>query len=226
MSKHKTTMKFSSTTLIAVLAILPSIAFAQPDGNEGAKVWAKAEAKIEEHLKGIDPKMRYAEFKSERLSKYLPEFRVFVAFELNTIGDKELFLVNQNAEITNLDASGSSDISQFLRTRKIKVETREDAIEFVKFFNELGSADWDISSLYNNTKGLTVFDKKFIQNFYGPESDWKHTSEKRQGGWKVKVTYAGDTLASIITPPIFEVDIDEDGKFRELREIDDFKFNR
>jgi hypothetical protein len=39
-------MKFSSTALIGILAILPPIAFAQPQQKEGTKVWAQAEAKM------------------------------------------------------------------------------------------------------------------------------------------------------------------------------------
>ena len=67
--------------LAGFVALVAPFALAQSQEKENANLWAKAEAKIEAHLKGIDPKMRYAEFKSERLSKYLPEYRVFVGFE-------------------------------------------------------------------------------------------------------------------------------------------------
>lgn len=182
-------------------------------------MWAKAEAKMEAHLKGIDPKMRYAEFKSERLSKYLPEFRVFVGFERNTIGQSSLFIVNKDGEITDLDDNDWGGIAEFLRARKIQVTTQEDASEFARFFAELQKAKSYVALLHINTKNFTVFDKRFIEYYYGPraDSDWKYTSEKREGGWKVKVEWVGDLATSIILPPTYEMDIDEQGNFRDLR---------
>jgi hypothetical protein len=176
----------------------------------------------EAHLKGIDPKMRHAEFQSERLSKYLPEFRVFVGFERNTIGQSSLFIVNQAAEITDLDDDDWRGIAEFLRARKIQVKRQEEASEFVRLFVELQKAQNYVALLHINTKNFTVFDKRFIEFYYGPraDSDWKYSSEKREGGWKVTVTYVGDPSASIIMPPNYEIDIDEDGNFRDLRRRD------
>jgi hypothetical protein len=206
--------------LVGFVALAP-FAFAQSQEKENANVWAKAEAKIEAHLKGIDPKMRYAEFKSERLSKYLPEYRVFVGFERNTIGETALFLVNQDAETTDLDDDDRAGISKFLRARMIQVKTPEDAVEFAKFFKELKGAQSYVASLYINTKGFTVFDKRYIEYYYGEraDTDWKYTSEKREGGWKVSVTYVGNPDASIIVPPRYEIEVDEKGNFREMSEV-------
>lgn len=200
---------------------LVPVAYAQPQPKESNKAWSKAEAKIEAHLKGIDPKMRYAEFKSERLSKHLPEFRVFVGFERNKIGESALFLVNQDGEITDLDDDDLAGISKFLRARKIQVKTPEDAIEFAKFFKELQGAQNYVAGLYINTKDFTVFDKRFLEYNYGKraETDWKHTGEKREGGWKVTIAWVGDLATSIVTPPSYEIDIDDNGRFRELKEV-------
>ena len=216
MFKYKT-MKTSPIALIGILTFLPTIAFAQPQPKESANEWAQAEAKIEAHLKGIDPKMRYAEFKSERLSKHLPEFRVFVGFERNKVGESELFLVNQEAEITDMDDDDREGISKFLRARKIQVKTPEDAIEFAKFFEELQEAKNYVAGLYINTKGFTVFDKRYIEHYYGKTENWEFASEKRERGWKVSVNWVGDLEASIRIPPTYEIDIDEQGNFRDLK---------
>src|SRR5712664_688842 len=63
------------------VALVPLLAIGQPGPEESTNTWAKAEAAIEGYLKGIDPKMRFAEFRSERLRKYLPDFHVFVRFD-------------------------------------------------------------------------------------------------------------------------------------------------
>lgn len=163
--------------------------------KENTNVWAQAEAKIEAHLRGIDPKMRYEEVKSERLSKYLPEFRVFRGLERNTIGQSSLFVVNKNGEIKDFDNDDRQAIAGFMRARKIQVKNQEDAIALVQFFEELQG-----DTGYHNTS-------------------WKFTGEKKEGGWKVKITYVGDLDASIIMPPNYEMDIDEQGNFLDLRAI-------
>ncbi len=176
----------------------------QPDGDKTtqqdepapqAGVWAQAEAKIEAHLRGIDPKMRYEEVKSERLSKYLPEFRVFRGLERNTIGQSSLFVVNKNGEIKDFDNDDRQAIAGFMRARKIQVKNQEDAIALVQFFEEM--------------QGDTGYHNKA----------WKFSGEKKEGGWKVKITYVGDPEASIIMPPEYEMDIEEQGNFLDLRAI-------
>jgi hypothetical protein len=189
-------MKVCPIALIGILAILPSFALAQPQQKEVANVWAKAEAKMEAHLKGIDPKMRYAEFKSERLSKYLPEFRVFRGLERNTIGQLSLFIVNKDGDIADFDDDDGGAIADFLRARKIKLNSENDATEFVKFFKELQGRD----------------------EYHNDNENWNYTTEKREGGWKVKINYIGDLSLSIMVPPTYEIDIDAQGNFRDLKE--------
>jgi hypothetical protein len=175
------------------IALLP-VAFAESQQEKDSK-WAKAEAKIEEHLKGIDPKMHYAEIKSERLSKYLPELRVFRAFERRW-EESVLFLVNQDGEITGLtDDPEKRDISSFLRARKkIQIKTPEDACEFAKFFAEL--------------KGEVPSD-----------ADFKYTGEKHEGGWEVVIsTIPTEPGQSTIDPPSCRIDIDEQHLFRDMND--------
>lgn len=229
MSKYNT-MKVSPIALVGILASLPPFAFSQSQQKESANVGAQAEAKIEAHLKGKDLKMRSVEVKSERLKMYLPEFRVFVRFERDRVGKSGLVLVNQDAEVTDLgDESWHGDattqylrvplLTEFVRARKIHVKTQEDAIEFTKFFEGLQGASTYVASLRVNTKDLAAFDKRFLEMEH-PSKDWKYTSVKREGGWKVMVQYVGDPAVSIMTPPTYEVDVDEQDNFRDLRRYD------
>ena len=228
-SNYKT-MKASPTAHVGILAFLPTFAFAQPHKKESGNVWAQAEAKIEAHLKSIDPKMRSVEIKSERLKKYLPESRVFVRYDRGSPGRTRLVLVNQDAEIADLgDESWHGDVgtpyfqvsrlTEFVRARKIQVKTREDAVEFTRFFEDLQEASGNIASLLINTKDFAGVDKRIMETAH-PSADWKYASARRQGGWKVMVKYVGGPSVSIMMPPTYEVDIDELGHFRDLRRYD------
>ena len=229
MSNYKT-MKVSPIALVGILAFLPPFVFSQSQQKESANVRAQTDAKIEAYLKGIDPKMRSVEVKSERFKKYLPEFRVFVRFDRDRAERSGLVLVGQDAEVTDLgDESWHGDagtqylrlprITEFVRDRKIQVKTQEDAIEFTKFIDGLQGASNYVASLRVNKKALAAFDKRFLE-MEDPSKDWKYTSLMRRGGWKVMVQYIGDPSVSIMSPPTYEVDVDEKGNFRDLRRYD------
>lgn len=220
-------MKVSSIALVGILALLPAFAFAQPHQKEGSNVWARAEAKIEAHLKSMDPRMQSVEIKSERLKKYLPEFRVFVRFDRDRVDRSGLVLVNQDAEITDLgnenwhgDAGTQylrvPRLTVFVRDRKIQARTQEDAIEFTRFFEGLQGAPDHVASLRVNTKDRAAFGKRIVE-MEDPGADWKYTSVARDGGWKVMVQYVGDPSVSIMKPPTYELDVDEQGNFRDMR---------
>jgi hypothetical protein len=217
--------------LVGFAEYLAPVAFAQPQEKENTNPGAKAEAKVEAHLKGIDPKLRAAELKSERLSKYLPEFRAFGGFDQDGWGVSRLLLVNQDAEITDLREEnwhGEANakylrvprVTEFLRAQKIKLKTREDAIEFVKFFEALQEAPSYVASLDVNTKDFSGFDKSFVEGHYSPRANWKYTSEKREQGWKVTINWVGNQATSILSPPIYQLEIDEQGNFRDLKRYD------
>lgn len=198
MSNYKI-MKVSPVVLIGTLAFLPLVAFAQPQQTEDAKVLAQAEAKIATHLKSIDPKMRYTEFKSERLSKYLPDCRVFRGLERNKIGQLSLFILSKDGEIRDFADEDQGAIAGFLRTREVKVKSESDATEFVKFFEELQG------------------------NTGRHDEDWKYTAEKQKLAWKLKIEWVGDSKTSIIMPPDYEVEIDEQGNFVGLKALEQLK---
>jgi hypothetical protein len=219
------------SVLAGFVGFLSLIAFAQSPEKENLDVWAQAEAKIQTHLQGIAPKMRSVHLKSERLTKYLPEFRAFGGFDQKGEGVPRLLLVNQDAEITDLadeNWQGEANakylrvprVTEFLRARKIKVKTREDAIEFVKFVEGLQGAPSYVATLDVNTEDLTGFDRLFVEGQYSPRANWKYSSEKQEQGWKVTVNWVGNQATSILSPPIYEMEIDEHGNFRDLKRYD------
>ena len=161
------------------------------------------------------------------MRKYLPDFHVFVRFDRHLVGESRLFLVNREAQITDLgeaDWQGNPDtkcwrvarVAEFLRARKIKVQSGDDAIEVAKLFEELQGAPNYVAFLKVNTKDFTLFDKHFMERFYGPNVDFKYTSAERAGGWTIKVEYVGPP-AMVREPPTYEIDLDEQHNFQDLR---------
>ena len=180
-----------------------------------------------DHVKRIDPNMRSAEFKSNLLRKYLPDLRLFVRFDRHLSGETRLFFVNQRGEITPLPEEewrGNvvescfrvPHIVEFIRLRKIKVQSAEDALEVAKLFEEIQGAANYVAFLQINTRNFTVFDKAFIEGQFGPMTQWKYSAAIRKSGWSVKVEYVGPP-ASIQAPPTYEIDLDDQQIFHDLR---------
>ena len=222
----------SLRTLLLVLSpflftISPPQAAGQSTAKQETNEWTKADTVMAGHLKQIDPNMRSAIFASALLRKYLPDFRVYVRFDRHLSGETRIFLVNRRGEITPLpneewrknDAekfARSSQVAEFLKRQKIKVESAEDAVEAARLFEEVqGAADY-VAFLNINTKDFKVFDKAFIETQFGPRTDWKYSAGKSKEGWTVTVEYIGPP-ASIMRPPVYEISLDEKQMFHDLR---------
>jgi hypothetical protein len=199
----------------------------QSPAREKGKDWTRAEAAVADHLRRVDPAMKSAEFASHLLRRWLPDLRVFVRFDRHLGGETRIFLVDRTAKITELaneewrkldteDFARATPVMDFLKSRKLAVEKAEDAVEVAQLFEEVqGAANYG-SFLHINTKSFTVFDKAFIEQQFGPRTNWKYTAEKREGGWRIKVEYVGPP-ASIQQPPTYEMDLDGERIFQDLR---------
>jgi hypothetical protein len=218
---------FLAAALLCFLATPPRTS-GQPKSSDASKPWAKAESAIADHLKRVDPGMRSGEFASHLLRKYLPEFRLFVRFDRHYSNETRLFFVNKNGDVAELPEESWSgnpaeecfrvqSVVNFLKQRSLKVKSAEEAVEFSKLFEEIQGAANYASFLRINTKDFTVFDKAFIESQFGPRIHWKYTGTSRPGGWKVKVEYVGPP-ASIQQPPTYEMDVNEQGEFQDLRQ--------
>ena len=180
------------------------------------------------HLKLIDPNMRSAIFASALLRKYLPDFRVYVRFDRHMGGETRIFLVNRRGEITPLPNEEwrrkdgekywrSPQVAEFIGRQKIKVQSAEEAVEVAKLFEEVQGAANYVAFLNINTKDFKVFDKAFIEEQFGPRTHWKYSGEKRNEGWSVKVEYVGPQPVQIEKPPVYEIDLDAQQIFHDLR---------
>jgi hypothetical protein len=210
-----------------LFAISPPHLIGQSIPNEATNEWTKADTAMTEHLKQIDPTMRSAIFASALLRKYLPDFGVYVRFDRHMSGETRIFVVNRRGEITPLPNEEwsrkdgekffrSAQVAEFIRQRKIKVQSAEEAVEVAKLFEEVQGAAHYVAFLNINTKDFKVFDKAFIESQFGPRTDWKYSARKTKEGWTVKVEYIGPP-ASIMEPPVYEIDLDERQMFHDLR---------
>jgi hypothetical protein len=217
--------------LFAMASVLPAMsppqATAQSTESQATNDWTKADAVMAAHLKQIDPNMRSAQFASALLRRYLPDFRVYVRFDRHMSGETRIFLVNRSGQITPLPNeewtqkdgekfARSPQVAEFIRQRKLKVQRAEEAVEVAKLFEEVQGAANYVAFLNINTKDFKVFDKAFIESQFGPRTDWKYSAKKSKEGWSVKVEYVGPP-ASIRQPPVYEIDLDGQQTFRDLR---------
>ena len=182
---------------------------------------------MKDHLKAIDANMRSAEVKSARLSKYFPDLRLFVRFDRHLHGETRIFFINQLAEITPIneeqwrgdneaDCFRVRSVANFLRARKIKVASADDALETAKLFEEVQDAANYVAFLKINTNDFTVFDKRFMEMACGANTNWKYTAAARPGGWTVKREYVGPP-AGVPQPPTYEIDLNAEQEFLDLR---------
>jgi hypothetical protein len=194
--------------------------------KEAKDEWAKADKAIAEHFKKMNPASRSAVFASALLRKYLPDFKVHVLYDLPCGPATRIFMVHRSGEITPLrDENWSgragdkfmrcADIAAFLARQNIQVKNAADAVAVAKLFEEVEDAATYVTSLKINTKDFKLFDKAFIEGCYGP-SDWKYSAQKSKDGWTVKAKYIGPP-ASIMMPPTYEMDLDEQQMFQDLR---------
>jgi hypothetical protein len=202
----------------------------EPTDEENARIWAAAEQKFVDHFKKLDPGLHYAEVRSVRLRKFLPDWRVMVRTNGHLVGRSNLFLLNRNGEVSDLGEAvwmGDPDgkvfrvkrVNEFVKQRAIRVKSADDAVEIAKLIEEIaGAADY-VDFLKINTHDFTVFDRQFMARHGGasPDSpDYKYTAVPVEGGWGVIVDYVGPP-ASIPAPPLYEIDLNKDKELMDLR---------
>jgi hypothetical protein len=223
----------SGAWVIAAAAVMlanPPGAASNAAADEG---WDAAEKALAAHLDPIietarqrhgDPEIRSAEYRSARMSRFLPDHRVFVKTGPYD-GTSSIFVLERSGKVHDLGEGiwkGGEDgvvrageVAEFVKGRKIAVRSPEEAVEAARFFEELQGSSNYVKFLQINTKGFRVFDSRFISKFYGDRSEWKYTGEKRDGGWKVTVEYVGPP-AMIQQPPVYAIDVDGDARITDI----------
>jgi hypothetical protein len=228
-------MRMSACGFLGLMVCVCGLAGgAEREGGE--KEWEAAHGKFVEFVTPIveearerlgDPKISWAEVKNELFKKYLPDVRIYVrdgAFS----GETKIWAVTKDGRIEGLGDGTWRGVGEnkwfavekvpgFLKGRKIKVGSAEEAVEVAKLVEKLAGAASYVGMLRLNTKDYTVFDEAFLRWMYGSEGKWKYTGAKKGEGWDVTVEYVGPQPAMIQQPPVYELVVGEGGAFEDLR---------
>lgn len=215
--------------LALALVACSAASAAQPAADEEA--WARAEREftrfITPRLEALrerhqQPSIREAQYRSGPLEKYLPDYHLHVLTGPYD-GSSKIFLVSKEGKIVDLgDGSWSGNengyrlqaIPAFLKSRKLPVRNAEEAVEAALLLEEIRGSAGYVGFLQLNTAEFTVFDKRFLSQHYGPQTNWKYSAEPRDQGWLVKKEYTGPT-AMVQAPPVYRIEVDE-----QLRLVD------
>ena len=174
------------------------------------------------------------EIRGHVLSKYLPGWHVS-ASPAERDGETGIILVDTKGKRISLPREewtqigsgwnfGLSKITDFVKSRHIKVRDEHEAIQVAKLIEILQSAPNAVLCLRYNTKYFTERKQGLLKHCYLrlKKSDWKYTPEKLPKGWRVRVTYVGPP-ASIIAPPTYEIDVDSNQFFMDIRSFTDMQ---
>jgi hypothetical protein len=227
--RHNT---FAGLMAVAALAGAPFAARSEPAQPDA---WAAAEQTFKEYIAPIlqtarqrhgDPEIQAAEYRSDRLRKYLPDVRVHVRTGPYD-GASKLFILSKDGKILDLgdgtwrgDAAGNRvpEVTRYVKGRKVPVRNAEEAIEAARLTEEIQGAPNYVGFLQINTAGFKVFDEHFISHFYGKQQDWKYSAEARGMRWIVRREYTGPP-AMIQQPPVYEITVDDQKLFEDMRDI-------
>jgi hypothetical protein len=107
-------------------------------------------------------------------------------------------------------------VTEFIKSQKIKVKNTEEAIEIVRSVEDISDAYDYINFLKMNTNDYSIFDKRILEVAFGSRTYWNYNAETTKKGWIVKLEYIGPP-ADIMEPPVYEVDVDENKIFIDIR---------
>lgn len=192
--------------------------------------WSDADEAMTNHLKEKDIKNRPVVLASALLRKYLPDFRVYVRYDESLSTGTRIFMVNRLGEITPLPEESwtgkegqkflrSPSVAEFFKQQKIKVQSADEAVEVARLFEEVQGASSIVWYQKDDLNKMKKSDTSFPMLEHVPDGHWKHSAEKRDDGWTVKVRFEGP-LVSIMEPPVYELDLDRQQIFRDLRRLE------
>jgi hypothetical protein len=199
-----------------------------------ARKWAPARNKwlefIGPYLSRIrqeeyNPSIQYIEMRSDLVSKYLPQHRIYV-IETTRAGRSSTFALSITGEISDLgrgDWMSHKDekyfrnrkLSAFLSTQNIKISDPDTAIGITKLIERISRAAQDVVILRKSTNNFSVFDKRLYPCRCG-ESNWRYKAKKQNKIWRVDRKYAGPPVM-MEKPPKWEIVMDEKNCFVEIR---------
>ena len=202
---------------------------------KNAQAWSKARIKwlefVEPYLEKVrrkhkDPSINYVEVRSVLISKYLPDYKIYI-IETNVISFSKLFAVSIIGEILDLKSGsfGSVDpngpfrneaFSEFFKEQQIKIADPNTAIEISKLIEEITFAPSRWGYLKLNTNNFSIF-KMWV--FYNPGTywlrDWEYYAKKEKNYWIVSRRYIGPP-ACITAPPRWKLVVDGEERIIEV----------
>lgn len=190
----------------------------------GSNDWKTAEAKFQNFVQEYLVKMReldernlraklpdykfdreFAEIKSQIISKYLVDYRIFTDKHFNFALNKDGHIIVLGKTMPgNFSYSTTPDFetineSSLLNRLGIKIINGETAIEVVKL----------IESIFKIHGSVDDSGRKH----------WTMRAEKVEDIWKIEVKYVGPLGYSIAVPPYWEIVVDSQDNVKEFREV-------
>jgi len=204
------------------------------EGVETAKKWAAARRKWREFVgsylsrvrqKEDNPSIQWVEMRSELLEKYLPRHRIYLV-ETTRLSVSSIFAVSISSDITDLgngrwsspdgkERFRNRNLSDFLQAQKMTIPDVNTAAGIARLTEEISSAPGAATMLRQNTSNFTIFDKR-LYNVWRKDENWRHEAKREEGYWLVTRKYVGPP-AMIIEPPRWEIVVDKDDLFVEIR---------
>ena len=108
------------------------------------------------------------------------------------------------------------DVSRLLAALDVSVPDGKSAIKVAQLVEDLTGSPMEIKVAMINKKDFTLFDDRVYTSREAKRKHWLYTVKKDKGFWVVIVTYDGPP-ASIMVPPIYEIETDHESRFVEIR---------
>jgi hypothetical protein len=160
------------------------------------------------------PVDNYVEFQSALVSKYLPNYKIYI-IERNIIGISNLFAVSTDGNVIDI-TTDSHLFRKFIASQKISVSDINSALEVGKFIEELHSAPQRWAYIRYGSNLSKVFNSElFSRAATVEEPNWQWYAEKRENGWMVSRRYVGPPT-SIMGSPRWYLVCDEKGQIIEV----------
>ena len=204
------------------------------EGVETAKKWAAARRKWREFIgsylsrvrqKEDNPSIQWVEMRSALVEKYLPRHRIYLV-ETTRLSVSSIFAMSVGSEITDLGngAWSSPDeeecfrnqrVSDFFQAQKMTIADVNTAMDVARLTEEIRSAPGAATMLRQNTSNFTIFDRR-LYDVWRKDENWRYEAKREEGYWLATRKYVGPP-AMIIAPPRWEIVVDKDDRFVEIR---------
>lgn len=162
------------------------------------------------------------------IREFLPDCEV-VALPFLYCGEKGLIITDKltgrstrcsehwTAPSDEANYSCVSDVSGLLAGRRIRVADDDTAIRMAQLVEDITHAPSDIKMAMIHSGNFNLFEGRAYTSSEDTRSEVRYDAEKKDGLWVVVVTYTGPQNVSIMAPPVYEIETDDDARFVDIR---------